>query len=91
LYSVIVLRRAQRIIEQLEGSLDGVEINELISSLEDDPDPQEAWSPEGEPQSKFIYVGENRKWIIIFEIDEEGLFVYVHSIERRPSAGLDPR
>jgi hypothetical protein len=91
LYSVIVLRKAQRVLEGLDGLLDGVEIEAIIDSLADDPDPEEAWTPDGEPQSKFIYSGENRKWIIIYEIDEEGLVVYVHSIERRPSLNLDPR
>ena len=91
MYNVIVLRKAQRVLEQLAGSLDGVEIEGIINSLADDPDPQEAWTPDGEPQSKFVYVGENRKWIIIYEIDKESMAVYVHSIERRPSANLDPR
>ena len=91
MYNVIVLRKAQRVLERLDGLLDGVEIDGIINSLADDPDPEEAWTPDGEPQSKFIYAGENRKWIIIYEIDEEGLVVYVHSIERRPSSNLDPR
>jgi hypothetical protein len=29
--------------------------------------------------------------MIAYEINEAGLVVYVHSIERRPSANLDPR
>lgn len=91
MYSIIVLRRAQSSIERLHGSMDGVETEATIGYLAVDPNPQEASSPEGEPQSKFINVGENRKWMIVYEIDEEGLVVYVHSIERRPSANLDPR
>lgn len=91
MYSVIVLRKAQRVIEQLDGSLDGVEIDAIIESLPDDPAPSEAWTPEGEPHSKFFYVGENRKWMVAYEIDEASLVVYVHSIERRQSANLDPR
>jgi len=91
LYSVIVLQKAQRVIAELDGSLDGLEIEEIVTSLADNPDREDAWTPEGEPQTKFIYVGENRKWMIVYEIDEEGLVVYVHSVERRPSANLDPR
>ena len=91
MYSVIVLQKAQRVIAELDGSLDGLEIEEIVTSLADNPDREDAWTPEGEPQTKFIYVGENRKWMIVYEIDEEGLVVYVHSVERRPSANLDPR
>jgi hypothetical protein len=91
LYSVIVLQKAQRVIEELDGSLDGLEIDEIVSSLADNPDREDAWTPDGEPQTKFGYVGENRKRMIAYEINEAGLVVYVHSIERRPSANLDPR
>jgi hypothetical protein len=91
LYGIIVLQKAQRVIEQLDGSLDSVEIEAVIESLADDPDPQEAWTAAAEPENKFSYVGENRKWVIDYEIDDQGSFVYVHSIERRPSANLDPR
>jgi len=40
LYSVIVLQKAQRVIEELDGSLDGLEIDEIVSSLADNPDPR---------------------------------------------------
>ncbi len=91
LFSVIVLRKAQRVIEGLAHTLDGEEVEDVVGSLADDPDPPEAWTPDGDPGSRFIYVGENRKWMIVYEIDEEGSVVYVHSVERRPSADLDPR
>lgn len=91
MYEVIVLGKAQRVLERLAGSLDGEEIGGIVDSLEDDPDPSEAHPAQDDPNARYIYVGENRRWIVSYEIDEDSLTVYVHSIERRLSADLDPR
>lgn len=91
LYEVIVLGRAQRVLERLADSLDGEEIRDIVDSLEDDPYPADAYPANEEQNERYVYVGENRRWIVSYELDEESLTVYVHSIERRLSADLDPR
>lgn len=91
MYRIVELRRAQVVLESLRGTLDGEEMREIIDSLEKNPNPQLAYEAAGEVNGRFFYVGENRKWMVSYEIDEEISTVYVHSIERRLSAGLDPR
>ena len=93
MYRVELLQRARRQLQELVDSDEGNHaiVRSALDQLAVNAKPRDYWDCEDEEDIRFIYTGVNRKWKITYEIADQGLVVYVHSMDLRPSLALDPR
>jgi len=68
-----------------------VAIKQVLDQLALNPRPKDYWDCEEDQDTKYIYAGPDRDWMITYEIDDQVNVVYVHSVAPRPSRKLDPR
>lgn len=91
MYEVRPLRRALKRLEEIRDTNDEKTIEDMFSQLSLNPRPRDYWDCEDDAEAKYIYAGQDRKWMITYEIDDRDGVVYVHSIDPRPSMVFDPR
>ncbi len=91
MYRVELLQMARRQLAQLAGSADEAVVVAALDQLVLNPRPRNYWHFEEDEDVKYIYAGEDRAWMVTYEIEDEDRVVYVHSIDPRPSRKLDPR
>ena len=91
LYLVELLSRARRQWQEMAGTRDEPVVKPALDQLALRPRPEHYWNYVDHGDFKIIYAGENRDWMITYEIDDAQNVVFVHSIEPRPTRSLDPR
>lgn len=91
MFHVELLPRARRQWQDLAGTRDEAVVKPALDQLALNPRPGNYWNYVDHGDFKIIYAGDERDWMITFEIEDEGQIVFVHSVEPRPTRDLDPR